>query len=57
MLETDCPYLTPEPHRGKPNEPAYLANIAERAAQALAMPAEVIAQHTTINVKKFFNLL
>lgn len=56
MLETDCPYLTPEPHRGKPNEPAYLAYIAERSAEALAMPVEELAVQTTANTKVFFNL-
>jgi len=56
MLETDCPYLTPEPHRGKPNEPAYLAHIAARCAEALAMPLEELAAQTTANTKAFFNL-
>lgn len=56
MLETDCPYLTPEPHRGKPNEPAYLAHIAERCAEALAMSLDELAAQTTANTKAFFNL-
>ena len=56
MLETDCPYLTPEPHRGKPNEPAYLAHIAERCAEALAMPLETLAAQTTANTVAFFQL-
>jgi TatD DNase family protein len=56
MLETDCPYLTPEPHRGKSNEPAFLANIAERCAEALAMPLEALAAQTTANTKAFFQL-
>ena len=56
MLETDCPYLTPEPHRGKPNEPAYLTHIAERCAEALAMPLEELAAQTTANTTAFFNL-
>ena len=56
MLETDCPYLTPEPHRGKPNEPAYLSHIAERCAQALAMPIEELAANTTDNTKSFYGL-
>lgn len=56
MLETDCPYLTPEPHRGKPNEPAYLAHIAERCAEALAVPLEQLAEQTSQNVKEFFRL-
>ena len=56
MLETDCPYLTPEPHRGKPNEPAYLAHIAQRCAESLALPLETLAAQTTANTKAFFNL-
>ncbi|MGJ8638336.1 MAG: TatD family hydrolase [Opitutaceae bacterium] len=56
MLETDCPYLTPEPHRGKPNEPAYLANIAERCAEALAISPSELATRTTKNTEAFFNL-
>lgn len=56
MLETDCPYLTPEPHRGKTNEPAYLAHIAERAAEALSIPLEELSAHTTANTKAFFGI-
>ena len=56
MLETDCPYLTPEPHRGKPNEPAYLADIAKRCAEALAITPDELAARTTNNTTVFFNL-
>mgnify|MGYP001547827413 CR=1 FL=1 len=56
MLETDCPYLTPEPHRGKPNEPAYIPHIGERCAEALAMPVEELAARTSANAKSFFRL-
>lgn len=56
MLETDCPYLTPEPHRGKSNEPAYLAHIAERCAEVLAMPLTTLAAQTTANTVDFFQL-
>ncbi|HAV12960.1 MAG TPA: TatD family deoxyribonuclease [Opitutae bacterium] len=56
MLETDCPYLTPEPHRGKLNEPAFVANIAERCAEALALPLNELAAKTTANTKTFFQL-
>ena len=56
MLETDCPYLSPEPHRGKPNEPAYLADIAKRCAEALALSPEALGARTTANTKAFFNL-
>lgn len=56
MLETDCPYLSPEPHRGKSNEPAYLAPIAERCAQMLAVPLADLAARTSDNTRDFFNL-
>ncbi|MGB0258211.1 MAG: TatD family hydrolase [Coraliomargarita sp.] len=56
MLETDCPYLTPEPHRGKPNEPAFVADIARRCAEALAVSEAELAARTTANTKAFFNL-
>lgn len=56
MLETDCPYLTPEPHRGKPNEPAYIPPIAVRSAEALAVSVDELARRTTENVKAFFGL-
>ncbi|MGB0744525.1 MAG: TatD family hydrolase, partial [Opitutales bacterium] len=56
MLETDCPYLTPEPHRGKPNEPAYIPHIGERCADALAIPVDELAARTTANTKEFFRL-
>ena len=56
MLETDCPYLTPEPHRGKSNEPAYLAPIAERCAETLAVSLDDLAVRTSDNTRDFFNL-
>jgi TatD DNase family protein len=56
MLETDCPYLTPEPHRGSPNEPAYLKLIAQRCAEILALPLDELAAHTRANTNAFYNL-
>ncbi|MEN8663293.1 MAG: TatD family hydrolase [Lentimonas sp.] len=56
MLETDCPYLTPEPHRGKPNEPAFLRHIAERCAEALAIPLDALATQTSAHTKAFFQI-
>lgn len=56
MLETDCPYLAPEPLRGKPNEPAYLAHIAGHCAEILAMPLDELANVTAANTKSFFDL-
>jgi TatD DNase family protein len=56
MLETDCPYLAPEPHRGQGNEPAYLKHIAERAAAELGLAPDALAAVTTANTRKFFGL-
>lgn len=56
MVETDSPYLTPEPHRGKPNEPAHVALTAARAAQELGVPLAELAERTTVNARAFFGL-
>jgi TatD DNase family protein len=56
MLETDCPYLTPEPHRGKANEPAFLPHIAERCAETLSVELETLAARSFENTVRFFNL-
>lgn len=56
MLETDCPYLAPEPHRGKPNEPAYLPHVAERCAETFAVTVEALAARATANTIDFFKL-
>lgn len=56
MLETDAPYLTPVPHRGKANEPAFLRHTAEAAATALSVSPEELAARTTANAQAFFGL-
>lgn len=56
MLETDAPYLTPMPHRGKPNEPAYLKHTAEFAAGVFGISLEDLAQISTANAKAFYGL-
>ncbi len=56
LLETDAPFLTPIPYRGKINEPAYIFNIAEWLAGKLKIPVEKIAEVTTDNVNRFFKL-
>lgn len=53
LIETDSPYLAPNPHRGKPNEPAYVRHTAEYIANLRNMPVEELATQTTEN---FFNL-
>lgn len=56
MVETDAPYLTPEPHRGKTNEPALVALTAARAAQELGVSLPELAARTTANARAFFGL-
>lgn len=56
MLETDAPYLTPAPHRGKPNEPAYLRHTAEFCATLFGLSYEEVAARTTANARRFFGV-
>lgn len=56
MLETDSPYLTPVPHRGKRNDSGYLPLIAEAAAALRGVSAEEIAAVTLENGKRFFGI-
>jgi TatD DNase family protein len=57
MLETDAPYLTPLPHRGKPNEPAFVRHVAEFAAtEVFRVSYEELAKASTENARRFFGL-
>jgi len=56
MIETDAPYLTPMPHRGKPNEPAYLRHTAEFCAGVLGVSDDELAARTTATAKAFFSI-
>lgn len=56
LIETDCPYLTPEPHRGKRNEPAYVRLVAEKIAEIKETTLEEVARVTTQNARDLFNL-
>ena len=56
MLETDCPYLAPVPHRGERNEPKYIPLIAERITELKNMQIEEVARITTNNAKNIFKL-
>ncbi len=56
MLETDSPYLTPVPYRGKPNKPAYVKYVAEEIAQLRNMALEEIIDITTSNAEEFFGI-
>jgi TatD DNase family protein len=54
MVETDCPYLAPEPYRGERNEPLYVKYIAEKVAEVKGMSYEEVEQQTTENALRFF---
>ncbi|MFV5960171.1 TatD family hydrolase [Bacillus sp. AK25] len=56
LIETDCPYLTPAPFRGKRNEPSYVKYIAEQIAELREMSFEELAALTTENAKKVFRI-
>lgn len=56
MLETDAPYLTPMPHRGKPNEPGYVRHTADYAAEMFGVEYERLAEITTANARGFYGL-
>ncbi len=54
LLETDCPYLSPEPLRGRPNEPANLPLIAAAVGRIRAIEPEEVARATTVNARALF---
>lgn len=56
LIETDCPYLAPHPYRGKRNEPAYVKLVAEQIAELREIELEELAEATTRNAKKLFNI-
>ncbi len=56
MIETDCPYMAPVPHRGKRNEPAYVIEVAKTMAQIKGISIEEMAEITYNNAVGFFNL-
>lgn len=56
LLETDAPYLTPAPHRGARNEPAYVKFIAQKIAEIKGLSAEEVEEMTTNNARKLYNI-
>ena len=56
ILETDSPYLTPVPHRGKRNESSYVIHIAEKLAGVKGLSLEEVAEITTANAQTIFNM-
>jgi TatD DNase family protein len=56
LIETDAPFLTPHPHRGRRNEPGYVRYVAEAIAALRNVPPETIAHQTTANATRLFRL-
>jgi|TARA_B100001964_G_scaffold113707_1_gene126828 TatD DNase family protein len=56
MVETDSPYLTPVPHRGKPNEPANVALVGAALAEAMGLESSEVAIATSGNARRFYGL-
>lgn len=56
LLETDCPYMTPEPHRGRRNDSSYLPLVAARIAEIRGLTPEAVAEATKNNGKSFFGI-
>jgi TatD DNase family protein len=57
LIETDSPYLAPVPFRGKLNQPGYVKHVAEEIAKLRGVRVEEIAQQTTDNFNKLFNII
>lgn len=56
LVETDCPYLAPVPHRGRRNEPAYVRHVAEEVARLRGMNLKELAEATSRNFFRLFNI-
>ena len=56
LVETDSPYLTPPPNRGKRNEPAYTVQVAEKLAEIKGLTLEDVARATSVNVRRLFKI-
>ena len=55
MVETDSPFLSPEPNRGKPNEPSYIVHTIDKLADIYNVSSDKIKSNTTSNFLKLFN--
>ncbi len=56
LIETDCPFLAPVPHRGKRNEPAFVKETARQIGELLGRTSEEVGQQTADNFNRFFSL-
>jgi TatD DNase family protein len=56
LIETDCPYLTPDPYRGKRNEPMYVLEVAKKIAEIKKIPLEEVSAQTSKNAEELFDI-
>ncbi|MBF2098436.1 MAG: TatD family hydrolase [Gloeomargaritaceae cyanobacterium C42_A2020_066] len=56
LVETDCPFLAPVPHRGQRNEPAHVRRVAQQVAELRGLDLETLATQTTLNARQLFRL-
>jgi len=56
MVETDCPFMAPVPHRGRRNEPAYVQLVAQKVAEVKGISFQAVAERTTANARELFQL-
>jgi len=56
LIETDCPFLAPVPHRGKTNEPAYVPLVAAKVAEIKGLHVEDVARATTLSARRIFRI-
>ena len=56
VIETDCPYLSPQPHRGERNEPANIRHTAEQIAEVRGQSLDIVASQTNLNALRLFSL-
>ena len=56
MIETDCPFMSPQLYRGKRNEPAFVIEVAKKIAEIKKLPLEKVAEETSKNAKKLFKI-
>ena len=56
LIETDCPYMAPEPFRGRRNDPSYVPLVAQKIADVRGLPLDTVAQATWENARRLFRL-
>jgi TatD DNase family protein len=56
LVETDSPFLAPQTHRGRRNEPAFVAEVAQTIGNVRNLPASQVAELTSANFRQFFGL-